>query len=322
MWVGANVTLKKGITLHTGCVVGANSLVTHDVPPYAVVGGVPAKVIKYRFDSQIIKRLLESRWFDYDVNYLDLPSDIYVYDFVKYFLEHREELPRLYTVKLHDVIADVKKKNQSDFMAKMETFLANGSLMVDKKDLKDGGNFLVLLETMCKKGCIGQNAGKIAQMCLDNEVRQFWYHVFLQIEANDRIDFFSTKEGDELWLYYVPYLRHVKSKAFEVPPWGDSQTWPGADRKNISSFAAFVRLLGGDVYISIEFSAKDTAKARALAKAVGYEEKKSPGAIIRLLTKRIPIKGEDGLAQAVNEAMDEFCKVGENVTTALNSMEV
>lgn len=48
VWIGANVFIKCGLTVGDGCVVAAGSVVTKDVPPYAVVGGVPAKVLKYR----------------------------------------------------------------------------------------------------------------------------------------------------------------------------------------------------------------------------------------------------------------------------------
>jgi hypothetical protein len=65
VWIGQNVTLAQGIDLGTGCVVGANALVTKDVPPYAIVGGVPAKVIKYRFSEPVIERLLASEWWQY-----------------------------------------------------------------------------------------------------------------------------------------------------------------------------------------------------------------------------------------------------------------
>jgi acetyltransferase-like isoleucine patch superfamily enzyme len=65
VWIGQNVTLAPGVDLGTGCVVGANALVTKDVPPYAIVGGVPAKVIKYRFSEPVIERLLASEWWQY-----------------------------------------------------------------------------------------------------------------------------------------------------------------------------------------------------------------------------------------------------------------
>lgn len=55
VWIGENATILSGVTIHRGSVIGAGSVVTSDVPAYAIVGGVPAKVIKYRFDKKTIK---------------------------------------------------------------------------------------------------------------------------------------------------------------------------------------------------------------------------------------------------------------------------
>ena len=55
VWVGANVTVLKGVTIGRGAVIAAGALVTRDVPPYAIVGGVPAKVIKMRFSPEEIE---------------------------------------------------------------------------------------------------------------------------------------------------------------------------------------------------------------------------------------------------------------------------
>lgn len=58
VWLGANVTVISGVTIGQGAVVAAGSIVTKDVPPYAIVGGNPAKVIKYRFQPETIRQLL------------------------------------------------------------------------------------------------------------------------------------------------------------------------------------------------------------------------------------------------------------------------
>jgi len=65
VWIGQHVQLARGIRIGTGAVIAAGAVVTRDVPPYAIVGGVPAKIIRYRFPPDIIDRLLASRWWEY-----------------------------------------------------------------------------------------------------------------------------------------------------------------------------------------------------------------------------------------------------------------
>jgi chloramphenicol O-acetyltransferase type B len=65
VWVGFGATILSGVTIGDGAVIGARALVAKDVPPYAIVGGVPAKVIKYRFDDATIGRLLKLKWWNW-----------------------------------------------------------------------------------------------------------------------------------------------------------------------------------------------------------------------------------------------------------------
>lgn len=65
VWIGQNVSLKAGVSIGDGAVVAANAVVTKDVPPYAVVGGIPAKIIKFRFSDEQIERLLKIKWWNY-----------------------------------------------------------------------------------------------------------------------------------------------------------------------------------------------------------------------------------------------------------------
>lgn len=54
VWIGSNVTILKGVTIGRGCIISAGSLVTKNTPPYSIIGGVPAKVLKYRFTPEEI----------------------------------------------------------------------------------------------------------------------------------------------------------------------------------------------------------------------------------------------------------------------------
>ncbi len=65
VWIGANVVITQGVTVGDGAIVGAGAVVTHDVAPYSVVGGVPARHIKYRFPRDIIDALLRIKWWDW-----------------------------------------------------------------------------------------------------------------------------------------------------------------------------------------------------------------------------------------------------------------
>jgi acetyltransferase-like isoleucine patch superfamily enzyme len=70
VWVGAGAVVRGGIEVGTGAVIGAGAVVTADVPPYAVVGGVPARLIRYRFSEATIEALLATRWWERDVEWL------------------------------------------------------------------------------------------------------------------------------------------------------------------------------------------------------------------------------------------------------------
>ena len=65
VWIGENVTIKDGVKIGNGAVIGTAAVVTKDVPPYAIVAGVPAKIIKYRFDDKKIQLLQDIKWWDW-----------------------------------------------------------------------------------------------------------------------------------------------------------------------------------------------------------------------------------------------------------------
>ena len=64
VWIGTQAVVLRGVHVGHGAVIAANAVVTKDVPPYAIVGGVPARLIRFRFSEERIEQLLASRWFD------------------------------------------------------------------------------------------------------------------------------------------------------------------------------------------------------------------------------------------------------------------
>lgn len=81
VWIGSNVLLLAGVHIGDGAVIGAGSVVTKDVEPYAIVGGVPAKIIRKRFTEEQISKLLEIKWWNMPKEWLQQNalemSDIY-----------------------------------------------------------------------------------------------------------------------------------------------------------------------------------------------------------------------------------------------------
>lgn len=101
VWIGENVTLAMGITIGNGSIIAANSVVTKSTPPYSILAGNPAKIVKYRFDEKTIKSLLKSEWWEYD--YFDL-------------INYNFEEPELFLKEINHALKEkciVKKKYKS-----------------------------------------------------------------------------------------------------------------------------------------------------------------------------------------------------------------
>ena len=64
VWIGQNVTILPGVHIGDGAIIGLNSVVTKDVPPYTIVAGTPAKIVRKRFDDELIDLLLKLKWWD------------------------------------------------------------------------------------------------------------------------------------------------------------------------------------------------------------------------------------------------------------------
>lgn len=93
VWIATHVIIKGGITIGDGAIIGAGAVVVKDVPPYSIVGGIPAKVIKYRFSEDIIKKLEEIKW--WNISDENIKKNIEFFQSEDITIEKLEELERL-----------------------------------------------------------------------------------------------------------------------------------------------------------------------------------------------------------------------------------
>lgn len=77
VWIGANASVLPGIVIGDGAVIGAGSVVTKNIPPYAIVAGNPAKIIKYRFNEKVIEKMKEWEWWNWPVDVIKDNLDLF-----------------------------------------------------------------------------------------------------------------------------------------------------------------------------------------------------------------------------------------------------
>jgi acetyltransferase-like isoleucine patch superfamily enzyme len=87
VWIGAKSTIMSGVRIHNGSIVGANSTVTKDVPPYAIVVGNPARVVKYRFNERQVESLLKIKWWNWTEDRIKTEAMLMWSDNIDEFIE-------------------------------------------------------------------------------------------------------------------------------------------------------------------------------------------------------------------------------------------
>lgn len=90
VWLASDVTILSGVTIGDGAVVMAGSVVSRDVAPYAIVGGIPAREIRRRFDDETIQRLLDLRWWDWPHDRIVAAGEHMLSDDIAQFLAFAE----------------------------------------------------------------------------------------------------------------------------------------------------------------------------------------------------------------------------------------
>lgn len=87
VWIGLNSIIMRGVVIGDGAVVAAGSIVTADVKPYSIVGGIPAKHLKFRFSEEQISKLVEIQWWNWDEEKIKENVDLF-YDIDRFILKH------------------------------------------------------------------------------------------------------------------------------------------------------------------------------------------------------------------------------------------
>jgi chloramphenicol O-acetyltransferase type B len=90
VWIGAKSVIKDGVTIGDGAVIGAGAVVVKNVPPYAIVGGVPARIIRFRFSPLQIDRLLRLKWWNWEQIKLRSAQPLFCSDDIEAFLNWAE----------------------------------------------------------------------------------------------------------------------------------------------------------------------------------------------------------------------------------------
>lgn len=115
VWIGDKVTILQGVRIGDGAVVGAGAVVTKDVPPYSIVGGNPAKVIKYRFDDETISKMRRIAWWNWDPSVLLERKEDMIGE-PKYFVDKYDCEVRRYKRKSGEFIERIGDKETPLFL--------------------------------------------------------------------------------------------------------------------------------------------------------------------------------------------------------------
>ncbi|MBQ7705749.1 MAG: CatB-related O-acetyltransferase [Selenomonadaceae bacterium] len=125
VWIGRESSILGGVKIGSGAIIGANSVVAKDIPPYAIAVGNPARVIKYRFDAETVKKLMAVKWWNWDI------KKIY------------ENIPRLYDTEnfLTEFYSETEK-SEIEIDDKIKNTLAQGGKVYQFVADFDAENFL------------------------------------------------------------------------------------------------------------------------------------------------------------------------------------
>ncbi|OFD41450.1 hypothetical protein BWGOE3_35540 [Bacillus mycoides] len=91
VWICSGAMIMSGVKVGNGAVIGARSVVTRDIPPYGIVAGNPAKLVRYRFSPEVIEELQQISWWDWDISTITASLHFLLPDNVSEFIREYKE---------------------------------------------------------------------------------------------------------------------------------------------------------------------------------------------------------------------------------------
>lgn len=154
VWIGRGSTIMGGVTIHNGAIIAANSVVTKDVEPYSIVGGNPAKIIKYRFEKEIVDKLIMIQWWNWDDKKISNNKKWFnnnIYNFVDRFYNkdvivkkdlniNRKQISYLFFLDFEEPYS-IWKKVVLDFCEKFKEDKDKGIILFLKNDINIIDNY-------------------------------------------------------------------------------------------------------------------------------------------------------------------------------------
>lgn len=214
VWIGSKVTIMGGVIIHNGAVVAANSHVVKDVPPYAIVGGNPAKVIGYRFEKNIIQQLQKIQWWYWNEEKIKKYAEDFgeVEKFCKqFYLEADEQINKIKDLGCSDdkdrylMLVD-DDDNYSTLSYVIDEFLA-----CFKKDKNKELLLTVLNKEPQTDDMVMENIKKIQHIMEENNA----FECTLSVE---KVSFEEVKN-------YIPFIKHLiinrKTETVQLMCWAE-----------------------------------------------------------------------------------------------------
>ncbi|WP_051586366.1 CatB-related O-acetyltransferase [Selenomonas sp. AE3005] len=220
VWIGENVTIMGGVRIGNGAVIGANAVVAKDIPPYAIAVGNPAKIIKYRFDSDTISQLQVIKWWDWSEEKIKeaLPFMVNMEKFLRMYYcppsvdnvggELQKQLAELHNkYKIYHLRPDWHSGEALwriflEKFVKENSFEANRILLVWLKDTTEAKMCMKEISELLVK--VGQNAPKIMSYNGDDNVMHSiinYAEVIVTTKEMVSLDIIESKNSEVDWIF-------------------------------------------------------------------------------------------------------------------------